>query len=75
MHKPTSAASRGDRDRSALTRHHRNAGSAAAATRLKWPVLRATIAGDHAKTRPASHASQRFAARHAPDQPVGRQAR
>ena len=61
MQRPASAASRGDLVRSALTRHHRNAGSAAAAARLKWPVVRAIIAGDHPKTSPASHASHRFA--------------
>ncbi len=62
MHTPTSAASRVERERSALTRHHRNAGSAAAAARLKCPVVLAIIAGDQPKASPASHASQRFAA-------------
>ena len=50
------------RVRSALTRHQTNAGSAAAATRLKCPVVRATIAGDHANASPASQASSLVAA-------------
>ena len=62
MHKPTSAASLAVRDRSAFVRHHRNAGKAAAATRLKCPVVRATMAGAHAKTSPARNASGRDAA-------------
>src|SRR5687767_15328396 len=61
MHRPTSAASRTVRDRSALIKHHKNAGSAAAAARLKCPVVRATIAGAHANTRPPRNASGREA--------------
>ncbi len=61
MQSPSSAESRNDRDRSAFIRHQTNAGNAAAATRLKWPVLRAIIAGDQANTSPASHASKRVA--------------
>src|SRR5687768_3197628 len=61
MQRPTKAASRAVRDRSAFIRHHKNAGSAAAAARLKWPVVRATMAGAHANSRPLRNASPRDA--------------
>src|SRR5688500_6070310 len=61
MQRPTKAESRAVRDRSALIKHHKNAGSAAAATRLKWPVVRATIAGAHATGKPLRNAAGRDA--------------
>ena len=63
MDTPASAAHHIERVRSALMRHNRNAGSGAAATRLKCPVLRATRTGDQAKATPAMNASRRVVAK------------
>ena len=61
MHRPTSAALPTVRCFSAWTSAQMNAGSGAAAARLKCPVLRATSTGDQANATPARNASVRVA--------------